>query len=187
MTVALRRAWTQEEFLDWAERQDGRFEFDGAGPVAMVGGTNDHSAIALNIGSGLRTRLRGTGCRVFGESAAVETANGGLRYPDVSVTCSAVEGTARKVNCVVVVFEVVSPSSGRMDHYTKVGEYAGVASILRYVIVESTAAAILVMSRSAAGENFTAMPLQAGDVLALPEIGVTLPVDEIYEDIDFGE
>ena len=49
MNVALRRPMTQEEFFDWAERQDGRWWFDGFQPVGMVGGTNDHGTIADNI------------------------------------------------------------------------------------------------------------------------------------------
>ena len=36
-----------------------------------------------------------------------------VRYPDALVTCSKVEGDARVVPSVVVVFEMLSPSTGR--------------------------------------------------------------------------
>ena len=36
---------TREEFFDWAEAQDIRYEFHGCAPVAMTGGTVDHSQI----------------------------------------------------------------------------------------------------------------------------------------------
>ncbi len=32
---------TREEFLDWAEAQEERYEFDGFQPVAMTGGTTE--------------------------------------------------------------------------------------------------------------------------------------------------
>ncbi len=65
MNVALHRSWTQAEFFAWAEAQEGRFEFDGFQPVAMVGGTNTHSALHVNITTGLRNRLRGGAFRPF--------------------------------------------------------------------------------------------------------------------------
>lgn len=39
MNVALRRGMTSAEFLDWEDRPEGRWEFDGFEPVARVGGT----------------------------------------------------------------------------------------------------------------------------------------------------
>ena len=38
-----------EEFLAWEERQELRWEFDGFAPVAMTGGTAEHSAIQRNM------------------------------------------------------------------------------------------------------------------------------------------
>ncbi len=60
MNVALTRPWTVERFLAWADRQEGRYEFDGVRPVAMTGGTADHNRITINILAALRLRLRGT-------------------------------------------------------------------------------------------------------------------------------
>jgi Uma2 family endonuclease len=40
---------TREQFLNWTEAQDERYEFDGFQPVAMTGWTRDHSHIAGNI------------------------------------------------------------------------------------------------------------------------------------------
>ncbi len=39
MNVALHKPWTLLAFLAWEERQEARWEFDGAQPCAMVGGT----------------------------------------------------------------------------------------------------------------------------------------------------
>ncbi len=39
MSIALEKPMTLAEFLDWEERQELRYEFDGFQPLAMTGGT----------------------------------------------------------------------------------------------------------------------------------------------------
>ena len=34
---------TRDQFFDWAQQQDARYEFDGFQPVAVTGGTVDHN------------------------------------------------------------------------------------------------------------------------------------------------
>jgi Uma2 family endonuclease len=147
MNVTLRKPWTQDQFFSWAEAQEARYEFDGVQPIAMTGGTNGASAIGVNLITALHTRLRGGACRPLGPDAGVETVNGAVRYPDALVTCSNFDLPDRKVPGVVVVFEVVNPSSGRMDRIVKVREYAAVPSIRRYVILESTSVGLTVLER----------------------------------------
>ena len=48
-----------DDFLQWKRGQQLRYEFDGFAPVAMTGGTIEHSQIATNIVEALRRRLRG--------------------------------------------------------------------------------------------------------------------------------
>ena len=91
MNVALRQpAMTREQFFDWAQTQERRYEFDGFQPVAMNGGTSNHDQICHNIYFALRTRLRDTGYRVLGPSAGLATLGDAVRYPDAMVTCAKV-------------------------------------------------------------------------------------------------
>jgi Uma2 family endonuclease len=85
-----------------------------------------------------------------------------------------------------VVFEVLSPTSGRTDRIVKVRECAAVASVRRYVILESTSAGLQVFERTDADEPWRALALTADDVLHMPEIGIEVPVGEFYEDVIFG-
>jgi Uma2 family endonuclease len=78
---------TREEFFDWAQGQDIRYEFDGFEPVGMTGGNISHSQITQNILVSLRTRLRGGNCRPLGPDAGVATIGDAVRYPDALVTC----------------------------------------------------------------------------------------------------
>ncbi len=187
MTVALRKAMTRQEFFDWAEAQDARYEFDGFQPVAMTGGNLGHSSLIRNINFHLTSRLRGKTCRPLGPDAGVATVGDTVRYPDAVVTCTPFDRRDRVVPNPVVVFEVISPTSIRIDRITKLREYAAVSTIRRYVIVESDAVAVTVLSRDHANEPFRTAGLSEDDTLSLPEIGIEIPVAAIYEGIAFDE
>ncbi len=186
MNIALRKPlMTREQFFQWAQAQDARHEFDGFQPVAMTRENLRHTLLHFNIHVALRQRLKGTGCRPLGSDAGVATIGDAVRYPDGLVTCSPITGDEYVTPNVVVVFEVVSPTSGRMDRIVKVREYAAVPSILRYVIVESAGIGLMVLERRDGNQKWTVTTPVAGDTLALPEIGIGIPVAELYEGIDF--
>lgn len=186
MNVALRKSMTREQFFRWAEAQEGRYEFDGERPVAMTGGTTSHSLIVVNVISELRIRLRGRSCRVLSaEGAGVATTGGTVRYPDATVTCSPLRGTDRLVPDPIVVFEVVSGGNARTDRFDKMREYHGVPSIRRYVLVEQTSPVLVSYARQGV-EPWVATSLSLDDVLALPEIGIEVPVADLFEGVEFG-
>lgn len=180
MSATRQTAWTQEEFFAWAEAQEERYEFDGFAPEAMGGGTAGHSLLHVNIIKALGRRLR-TPCIVLGADAGVATLGHAVRYPDALITCSPIDLSARTISGVVVVFEVLSPTSGRMDRLVKVREYAGVPTILRYVIVEYAFAGLTVLSRAHGTEGWMSEALGEGSSLSMPEVGVVLPLAEIYD------
>ena len=187
MSVTLRKpVMTQDEFFDWAEAQDERYEFDGFQPVAMTGGTANHSRIIRNLLVTLDRLLRGGSCEPLGPDAGITTVGATVRYPDAIVSCTKSPGQARTILDVVVVFEVISPSSARMDRIVKLREYHAVPSIRRYVIVEQDSIGLTVFARQH-DEPWTASVLTDGDVLALPEIGIEVPVAALYAGIPFDE
>ena len=188
MSTALRRSMSREDFLAWAEGQQLRYEFDGFAPVAMTGGTNNHGTISRNINGQLYLRLRGRACQsMTAEGGGVATIGNAVRYPDATVTCSRLVGTERLIPDPVVVFEVLSPSSMHTDLVEKPIEYNTVASIRRYVIIEQAKVEVRCYVRTESGEWTLAPSLYVGASLDLPEIGITLPLMDIYEDVVFGD
>jgi len=183
MNLALRKPMTLAEFLEWEERQPMRYEFDGVGPVAMTGGTYGHSTIQRNLAFALTGRLRGKPCQFQGSDLKIQVGDGHIRYPDGMVVCSPVDRTATVVHEPVVVFEVLSPSTAAKDRIVKAREYQATPSIRRYVMLEQDSVGATVYARS--GETWTHEILVADSILALPEIGVSLPLAELYEGIVF--
>jgi Uma2 family endonuclease len=152
----------------------------------MTGGTRDHSQICQNIYAALRSRLKGTGCAPLGPDAGVATIGDAVRYPDALVTCTKGPGTDRLVPGAMVVFEVLGPSSGRIDRIEKLMEYRVVPTIRRYVILEHASAAMTVYTRANGGDPWIATALTDSNVLSMPEIGITVPVSEFYEGTDLA-
>lgn len=181
MNIALRQARiTREQFFNWAQGQDARYEFDGFEPVAMTGGSLNHNRIALNLHRALFSRLEGGGCEAFGPDAGVATVGNAVRYPDGVVTCTPAAGTGSLVPDPIVVFEVLSPSSSRMDRIVKVREYRAVESIRRCVILESTSIGLTILSRAGGADDWMLTTMEAGDPLQLPELGIALPLPEVH-------
>jgi len=182
MSSALPKPLALADFLAWERAQELRFEFDGFQPVAMTGGTIAHSVIATNIVRALQDRLRGSPCRAFRGDLKILAA-GRVRYPDAVVTCSPVANDADIVPEPVVVFEVLAASTASTDRITKNEEYRATPSIRRYVMLEQTAPAATVFSRE--GEDWVGrLATGAAATLALPEIGIELPLAELYAGIE---
>jgi Uma2 family endonuclease len=185
MNVVRRTAvMSREQFLVWAEAQQARHEFDGFAPVAMTCGTRDHSRICQNIHATLRPLLRGTGCESLGPDAGIATIGDAVRYPDALVTCTKGLGSDRLIAGAVVLFEVLSPNSGRTDRIDKLMEYRAVAGLRRYIMLEYASMAATIHSRQDATDPWTTTVAVEGDVVSMPELGVEVPLEALYEGTD---
>jgi len=185
MNAPLRKPMTLEEFLAWERRQEFKHEFDGFGPVAMAGGTDAHAAIQLNLAIAIGSRLRGGPCRFRGCDLQVQVAAGSVRYPDGFVACTTVPPGTTLVRDPVVIFEVLSPSTAGKDRVLKNQEYRATPSVRRYVLLEQNRIAATVFTRE--GDDRVGRLLGEDDALAMPEIGITIPLAELYADVDLSE
>jgi len=183
MTAALRQPMTVDAFLAWEERQELRYEFDGIVSVAMTGGTYEHDAIQVNLIRALANRLAGTPCRTHGNSIKVQVLDS-VRYPDAFVTCGPIPRGAMLLHDPVVIFEVLSRGTARTDRMVKNREYASTASVRRYVMLEQGTIGATMFER--AGEEWIGRILAEGDVIAMPEIGITVPLAELYDGVDIS-
>ena len=184
MTLALRQPMTVAEFLDWEERQELRHEFDGVRVEAMTGGTFAHDRISINLAAFLVNRLRGKPCQPHGSNLKIQ-AVGSIRYPDAYVTSGPTSRGSTVAADPVVIFEVLSQGTARKDRTVKNREYAATASVRRYVMLEQAEVAGTMFERS--GEDWVGHILTAASVIRMPEIGIELPLAELYDGLDLAE
>lgn len=178
---ALPKPLTLAEFLEWEERQEGRYEYDGVSTYAMTGGTAAHAAIQVNLLHALRQRLKGGPCRPYGSELKLKLESS-IRYPDAFVVCSPVKPSATFVTDPVIVFEILSERSAGRDLGAKSVEYQATASIRRYIVLHQTAMAAEVFHRS--DDDSWVHEFVSGDkAVNMLEIGTSIPLAEIYEDV----
>jgi Uma2 family endonuclease len=184
MSVALRKSMSLAEFLAWEESQEIRFEFDGHGPVAMIGGTVAHSTIQHNLHVAMGVRLRGKPCRFHGSDLKIEVA-GSIRYPNGLVVCSPNDGASTVAREPVVIFEILSDSTARTDLFIKNREYAATPSVRRYVLLSQHEISATIFER--VDGDWVGHLLGLDSVLTMPEIEVELPLAELYEGVALGD
>jgi Uma2 family endonuclease len=183
MNVALRQpVMSLDEFLAWDNRQEGRWEFDGYQPQAMVGSTVAHNQIAGAVEFALRQRLKSP-CRVYHEGMRLRMAHT-IRYPDLMVACTPVANAATEITDPVVVIEVLSASTSRTDRIAKNREYEATPSIRRYILLDQDAIAAEVYARE--GDRWVRSTVIGDGVLAMPEIDVKIPLADAYANLELG-
>jgi len=183
MNLAVRKPMSLAEFLEWEERQELRYEFDGVEPSAMTGGSLRHAAIQRNLAMALGNRLRGKPCQFFGSDLKIQAAENSSRYPDGIVLCSDLDPSLKIVRNPVVIFEVLSPSTAAKDRIVKAREYQATPSVKRYVMLEQDRIGATVHVR--AQDGWSVLVLKDDDALDMPEIGLAIPLAEFYEGLAF--
>lgn len=176
---------TFEAFLAWEERQPERFELVGSVVRLMAGGTEGHDRIGGNVFAASRLRLRGGPYSGHGSNLkVVSRAAGAVMYPDAFVRRGPRDDRRTTRDDPVVVFEVLSEGTAKHDLIRKRLAYESIPGLQRivYVSVDELRLDMRVRSADGAWGDETVEGLDAS--VPLPEIGVELPMAEIYEDTE---
>lgn len=79
----------------------------------------------------------------------------------------------------VVIFEVLSTGASSDDRTTKLAEYQALPSVRRYVMIEQDRVFATVITRMDSGWDHAL--IGQGCTLAMPEIGIEVPMAELYD------
>ena len=166
-----------------------KHEYIGGVVYAMAGARNLHNTIKDNTQGSLHFRLRGKRCRPHGSDTKVRIdllTHFRFYYPDVHVTCDPNPPEDSFQDQPVVLFEVLSRRTRRIDEGEKKDAYLAIPSLRVYGMIEQESAAVVVFRRTDVGwtrevhEGLTA-------VIPLSEIETELPLAEIYDGVQFSE
>jgi len=152
---------------------------------SMAGGTNAHHRLASNVLGTLYARLRGKPCQPFNSDTKIRVRSPfstRFYYPDASVICKPNPLTDTFQDDPVIIVEVVSKSTRRLDEGEKKDAYLSIPSLAAYLLVEQEAASVCVFRRTEAGvvrEVYDGLE----SLIPLPEVQADLPVAEIYEGV----
>ena len=153
----------------------------------MPGGSESHASIPVNIGSELRSALRGRGCRVLSSDMKVWTANA-FYYPDLSVVCGPSiyrNGNKHVITNLIVVVEVLSPSTEPKDRGEKFIRYQQIETLRSYLLVSQTEPRVELFERGENGHWDYSTVAGLENMVEIPSLGVTLALSEVYDQVDF--
>jgi Uma2 family endonuclease len=180
-------SWTWEAYLDWEVRQPIRYELVDGQVYAMGGGTAEHDTIGNNLRAALHAQMRGKPCRTHGPDLKVKAGKDG-RYPDALIDCGPRVSGALQAQEPVVVFEVLSKSTGWIDQSLKLRDYDATPTIRTYVLISQDERRAMVYKRDENGRLGiqSAMLLEGADAsIEIPELSLALPFMIVYEGLEF--
>ena len=178
--------FTPEEYFIWEEQQLERHELIDGRVYGMTGGTQNHSAIKLNMASLIKMHLRGGQCSVFDSDLKVNILNTpNYTYPDLSVTCDDRDRqNALYITYPCLIIEVLSQSTEAYDRGKKFEKYRRNPNLIDYVLVSSEEVAIDIYHRNEAGD-WVILSYRPGDWVELKSIDLRVPIEQLYEEIVF--
>jgi Uma2 family endonuclease len=164
-----------------------KHEYLGGVVYAMAGARNVHNRIATNTTTALQIRLRGKPCLPYNSDTKIRIRllrHVRFYYPDASVICEPNSPDDSYQDEPVALFEVLSKRTRRLDEGEKKDAYLTLPSLKVYALIEQEMPAVVVFRR--VGQEFEREVYQGLDaVLPLGEIGIELPLAEIYEVVQF--
>lgn len=180
--------WTVEEYLAFERTSDTRHEYVDGEIYAMAGGSKNHNRIAVNLCALLNAQLAEGNCEAFVAEVLLQVRAPLFYYPDVYVVCNSAEDEDEYVaHNPVLVAEVLSPSTKRIDRREKLAEYKRLPGLRDCLLIHQDRVGIELYSRaadSAEWEERICTNLQ--DELSFASIGVTIKVAEIYRRVPFS-
>jgi Uma2 family endonuclease len=171
---------TVDEFLAWAEAEEGRWELYRGVPYLMAPERTRHGEIKLAVHMALVQAVRKAGlpCHVLPDGATVRVAQDTAHEPDALVYCGPkLPGDAIEVPSPVIVVEVSSPSTRKIDASVKLAGYFRLPSVEHYLIVDPDGPPIIHHRRQADGSILTRL---IGDgAVRLDPPGIEIGVAEV--------
>ena len=189
MAAQLRTGMTVEEYLAFERASEEKHEYRDGEVVAMVGASNVHNEIVGNVYTSLRTRLKPGPYRVKFSDLRVKVANARLfTYPDLTVVCGKQLFSDDRQDTLLnpqVIVEVLSPSTEAYDRGAKFRHYRSIESLREYVMIEQGSQRIEHFVRQA-NDLWLFSEIKGADAaLHLSTLDCTIPLAEIYEEVDF--
>jgi Uma2 family endonuclease len=181
--------YTPEEYLALERAADYRSEYLNGEIYAMAGGTPQHGAIAVNIGSELRAQLKAKPCQVFPSDVKIRTTPGGLfAYPDISVVCGPLnyhDAHRDVLTNPVLLVEVLSESTEAFDRGRKFYQYRQIETLTDSLLVSQEEPSIDHYAKQPDGRWLLTTVVGLDARLYLASLDCTLLLREVYAKIEF--
>jgi Uma2 family endonuclease len=181
MTAATKTRMHVDDYLAWAQAHPGRYELRAGEVVAMSPEGAGHAAVKYAVQTALLVgiRARGLPCHMLPDGMTVRIDETTAYEPDALIYCGTkLASSAIEVPAPIVVVEVLSPSTRRIDTSDKLAGYFRVPSVAHYLIVDPDKPLVL-HHASGSGETILTRVVAEGSVELDPP-GLAVALADIY-------
>jgi Uma2 family endonuclease len=174
-----------EDYLEGEKVSPVRHEYFHGEVYAMAGASDNHGRISINLTTALSIHLRNSPCEPFSNDTKIRVTPSVYYYPDILVTCEENPENPYFRNNPILIIEIVSKSTERIDRREKIFLYQQIESLQEYVVVDQYRQKIQVHRRQANGGWITYFFDENDESVELSSIDLNIPLHEIYRRVTF--
>jgi Uma2 family endonuclease len=176
--------FTPADYLAWEPAQVERHEYLDGEVFAMAGAEDRHVTVSMNLAFALRQHLSGSPCRTFMSDMRLHiAAANSYFYPDVLVTCSALDVASPMVKTEPkLIAEVLSPSTAAYDRGLKFSHYRSIASLEEFVMIDLDTRSTDVYRKGADG-LWVLHPFARGERVVLASVALELGAEQLFAEV----
>ncbi len=179
---------TVEDYLEGELRSQVKHEYLGGTIYAMAGARNVHNAIATRLLALFDAQLRGRPCQPFNSDTKVRLrlpTHTRFYYPDGMIVCHSNPSNDSFQDNPVVIAEVLSDATRRIDEGEKKDAYLTIPSLNAYLLIETNQPRVVVYRRT---ETLFVPEVYADDDATIPldDVDCSISLAELYERVDFS-
>ena len=151
MPVAVRKYYSEEDFLTLERMSKTKNEYYRGEIFAMSGASFQHNQIASALIGEMVQHLKGGKCNIFGSDLRVHTQfKSFYTYPDAVIICGEPSFVDKAFDTIInptILFEILSSSTEEYDRTIKFDFYKNIPSLQQYVLIDSQKILIEVFAR----------------------------------------
>ncbi len=181
MAINPKPAWiSEDDYLQGELISETKHEYVGGQVYAMAGASRNHERISSNVQGEIRSHLKEKPCEAFGADMKVKAGNN-FFYADVMVVCEEENRPEYYTESPVLIVEVLSKSTRRMDETTKRLAYFNIPGLQEYVLIEQDIVDVEICRRN---RGWISEHYFMGDEVHFETIDLRLAVEEIYARVE---
>lgn len=179
-----------EEYLERERRAASKSEYVDGRVFAMAGASENHNLLQTAAGALLYPQVRRHGCRLYPSDMKVRIpASRAYVYPDLTIVCGEPQFEDDQRDILLnptVISEILSPSTAMYDRTEKFARYRRIPSLREYLLIAQDAPLVERFVRQDDGQWLWSVAEQLTEGVALPSVGCTLALADLYADLALG-
>ena len=191
MTKVTDKVWDVEEYFEFQENSELKYDYVNGKLIEVPGGTHQHNKIAMRIGAELLFALDNIEKEYHVLNSDMKIAIPNYKhfvYPDAVVICEKIELFENRKDIItnpLLVVEVLSDSTEYYDRGSKFLKYKTLASFKEYVLVHQHLPKVDTFYKAAENTWKEDFADNINQKITLHSLGIELELAKIYKGISF--